>query len=99
MSKKGGWMASDDEIVELKAKRLCRRCIGEDYLRAEVRRKGQRGVCSYCDRKGRSYTIEDISDRVEIAFQQHFRRTSDQPTSWQQSLLSDRESDYEWERA
>lgn len=91
-------MASDDDIDELKTKRLCHRCIGEKYLGAEVQRKGQRGLCSYCDRSARSYTIEDIAERVETAFEQHFRRTSDQPASWQQSLLSDRESDYEWER-
>ncbi len=91
-------MADDDDIDELKAKRLCHQCIGEEYLKIEVRRKGKRRQCSYCDRNVQSFTIEDIADRVETAFEQHFRRTSDQPTSWQQSLLSDRESDYEWER-
>ena len=91
-------MASDDDIDELKAKRLCHQCVGEKYLGDEVRRKGRCGQCSYCGRSARSYTIEDIAERVETAFEQHFRRTSDQPTSWQQSLLSDRESDYEWER-
>lgn len=93
-------MASDDDddINELKAKRLCHKCAGEKYLGDEVRHKGHRGRCSYCGRSARSYTIEDIAERVETAFEQHFRRTSDQPTSWQQSLLSDRDSDYEWER-
>lgn len=46
----------------------------------------------------RSYTIEAIAERVETAFSQHFTRTSDQPSSWQQSLLSDRESNYVWWR-
>ena len=91
-------MASDDDIDDLKAKRLCHQCVGEKYLGDEVRRKGRGGQCSYCGRSARSYAIEEIAERVETAFEQHFRRTSDQPTSWQQSLLSDRESDYEWER-
>lgn len=91
-------MANDTDIDELKAKRLCHQCVGEEYLGAEVRRKGKRGKCSYCGRNLRSYTIEDIAERVETAFEQHFRRTSDQPNSWQQSLLSDRESTYDWER-
>lgn len=94
----GGDMETDDDIHELKAKRLCHQCVGEEYLGAEVRRKGKRAQCSYCARRAESYMIEDIAERVETAFDQHFRRTSDQPTSWQQSLLSDRESDYEWER-
>lgn len=91
-------MAHDDDIDELKAKWLCYQCVGEEYLKAEVQRNGQREQCSYCRRSARSYTIEDMAERVETAFEQHFRRTSEQPTSWQQSLLSDRESDYEWER-
>lgn len=91
-------MASDDDIDKLKAKRLCHQCVGEKYLGDEVQREGRRGQCFYCGRSARSYTIEKIAERVETAFEQHFRRTSDQPTSWQQSLLSDRESDYEWER-
>jgi hypothetical protein len=39
-----------------------------------------------------------MAERVEAAFDQHYARTSDQPTSWQQTMLSDRESDYEWDR-
>ena len=91
-------MANDDDIDDLKKKNLCHHCIGEKYLGDEVRRKGRRGLCAYCDRSARSYKIEDIAERVEKAFEQHFVRTSDQPHSWQQSLLSDRESNYDWER-
>ena len=91
-------MANDDDIDDLKKKNLCHHCIGEKYLGAEVRRKGRRGLCAYCGRSARSYKIEDIAARVETAFEQHFVRTSDQPNSWQQSMLSDRESNYDWER-
>ena len=91
-------MASNDGIDELKAKRLCYHCVGEQYLCDEVWRKGSRKQCSYCCRKARSYALEDFADRVETAFEQHYRLTSDQPTSWELSLLSDRESDYNWER-
>jgi len=91
-------MTNEEDIVETKEKRLCHRCIGEEYLKNEVRRKGKYRQCSYCNRGGRSYTIEDFAERVETAFEQHFRQTSDQPTSWQQSLLSDQECNYDWER-
>jgi hypothetical protein len=33
-----------------------------------------------------------------VVFDEHYVRTSDQPNGWQLSLLSDDESDYEWER-
>lgn len=89
---------SNDDIDDLKKKRLCYRCIGETFLKSEVQRIGNRACCSYCHCNAESYEIEEIAERIETAFEQHFRRTSDQPTYWQQSLLSDRESDYEWER-
>lgn len=87
-----------DEVDELKAKRLCYHCVDEKYLRAEVQREGERQQCSYCDQIAESYAIEDMAERIETAFEQHYRRTSDQPNSWQQTLLSDRESTYNWDR-
>lgn len=77
---------------------LCHQCIGEPYLKNEVLSKGHHAQCSYCHQKARSYEIEEIAEHIERAFEQHYRRTSDQPSYWQQSLLSDRESDYEWDR-
>ncbi|MGQ3214651.1 RES family NAD+ phosphorylase [Bosea sp. CRIB-10] len=91
-------MLSQDEVEELTAKKLCYRCVGEDYLSAEIRRDGKRRKCSYCDRTAKSYLIGEMAERVEAAFDQHYARTSDQPTSWQQTMLSDRESEYEWDR-
>jgi hypothetical protein len=92
-------MPSQEKIDALKAKSLCYRCVGEAYLRAEMQREGRRRRCSYCSRLGKAYTIGDMAERIEQVFGQHYRRTSDQPNSWQLTLLSDRESDYEWERA
>jgi RES domain-containing protein len=91
-------MTNGHDIDELKARRLCYKCIGEEYFSNEVRLKGKSAECFYCGEDAASYTIEEITERVEVAFDQHFRRTSDQPTSWQQSWLSDKESDYIWER-
>ncbi len=83
-------MFHSDDSDELNAKCICFRCVGEAYLSDYIRQNGQIAQCSYCDQTAVSYTIEDMSDRIETAFDDHFRRTSDQPNSWQQSLLSDR---------
>ena len=56
------------------------------------------GRCSYCKEKGIGVTISEMADRIEEVFAEHYRRTSDVPNSWQQAMLSDRESDYDWER-
>jgi hypothetical protein len=91
-------MAGDEEIDGLKEKWICHHCVAETYLCDEMKRKGARAQCSYCERTRRCYRIEDMADRIETAFEQHYTRTADQPNSWQQSLLSDRESDYIWLR-
>lgn len=90
-------MCSDD-IDELKAKNICCQCIGEMYLSAEVERDGTVAQCSYCGETDKVITVEELADRIESAFEDHYTKTADQPNSWQQSLLSDRECSYDWDR-
>lgn len=85
-------------IKLLKAKKLCQHCVGEAYLNKEIKTKGKRLKCSYCNRVSEAYRIGEIASLIEAAFDRHYRLTSDQPDPWQYSLLSDKESDYEWER-
>ena len=82
----------------MKVKRLCYACVGEQYLHDEMLSQGVRGTCDYCGQIRESYDIGDLAERIQAAFAQHYVRTSDQPTSEQYMLLSDRESDYDWER-
>lgn len=91
-------MLTDEEIGKLKRKKLCFRCVGEKFLRDEIKARGKRGKCSYCSRIAKHYRIGDWADRIEEVFNQHYSRSSDQPTSLQHALLADKESDYEWER-
>lgn len=91
-------MLHSDDSDELKAKRICSACVGEAYLSQEIDRTGDEVECSYCEETAQCWRIEELADRIETAFEHHYIRTSDQPTAWQQSLLSDRESDYQWTR-
>jgi hypothetical protein len=84
-----------DDIDELKAKRICFQCIGEEYLSAEIEHDGAIALCSYCGNTAKAITVEELADRVESAFEDHYTRTADQPNAWQQSL---RESSYDWDR-
>lgn len=79
-------------------KHICFECAAETYLSAEIERDGKQKECSYCGQRQACIPIEELADRIESAFDDHYIRTSGQPNSWQQSLLSDRESDYNWER-
>jgi hypothetical protein len=87
-----------EDVDALKTKRMCFACGGEQYLSSEIRAKGKRAKCSYCGKTRRSYSVGELAERIEIAFEQHYVRTSDQPNDFQSMLLRDRESSYEWDR-
>ena len=77
---------------------ICGQCVEEPFLSLEIATAERFAVCSYCEKDGRCWTIDQLADRVEQAFADHYVRTSNEPDDWQQSLLRDKESDYEWER-
>lgn len=89
---------ADIEIDEIANRRICVNCIGEAYLAHEIGGSAGQAVCHYCSKKGPSTDIGTLSSRIEQAFSEHYVRTSDQPESWQERHMGDRESDYYWER-
>lgn len=91
-------MLHSDDIDELNSKRICFECVGDEYLSKEVEQSGQVDECSYCSQTEKSYTIEELAECIETAFDDHYYRTSDQPDLWQQMQLDDRESNYIWYR-
>lgn len=78
--------------------RICSDCIGEPYLKATIEARAEMATCSYCENEGPTETIEDLADRVELAFESHYRRTSTEPDDFEHMMLRDRESSYEWYR-
>ncbi|SDG06454.1 RES domain-containing protein [Dyella sp. 333MFSha] len=86
---------ADDQV-----KRICADCVGESFLSRLIRATGTPSTCSYCGfRRRRSWEIDALADKVETAFQQHFERTSDQPDVYEEMLLRDKESSYNWYRS
>lgn len=91
-------MASCEDEQSAESKWLCHQCVGDPYLSAEIKRGGKRHRCAYCERVGKSYSIGTMAKRIKSVFAEHYSRTSDQPDSWGEMMLSDRESDRTWER-
>lgn len=91
-------MPIENDIDGLKIKKICFDCVGEEFLKDQISNDGKFGTCFYCGGRAKCYSIEEMSEVIETAFEQHYRRTSDQPTSLEYSLLADREGGYEWER-
>jgi hypothetical protein len=89
---------TQDEPEDPQDKHLCFHCVGESYLRAEIGSQGKTDTCSYCGARAKSYGLDELAERIDTVFQEHYIRTSNEPSGWQYSLLADKESDYNWER-
>jgi hypothetical protein len=85
-----------DYIDQLKEKRICSECVSEPYLQSQIEELGAEAECDYCNQTGRTFTIEDMANRVEVAFQQHYERTETQPDGFEYAMQ--REGIREWER-
>lgn len=89
---------SDTGDGDLSEKRICHECVGEKYLSSEIEQAGEVDICGYCGRMAPSTSVDDLAVRVEQAFEDHYVRTLDHPSSWQERMQADRESNYDWER-
>ena len=76
---------------------LCFECVGEAFLRAELRKQGRDTVCFYCQREGRTFSIGEMANRVESALDQHFCLTASEPEGLEWAMM--KEGDLDWERA
>ena len=83
---------------EIRERRICSNCVGEAYLCNEINNIGEQGDCHYCGESGNCFSIEDMAERIETAFEQHYYRTSNEPEAYELALLADKEIDYNWDR-
>jgi hypothetical protein len=51
--------------------------VGEPFLNAEMQSQSQGAVaaCSFCGKKGKTYSIEEVADRVATALEDHYSQT------------------------
>ncbi len=89
----------EPDEIPVDEKRICSCCVAEAFLKNLIQKTGTETACSYCDEDdGKTISIEELADRIEKAFEAHYDRTSDQPDGFESAMLSDRESNYDWER-
>lgn len=91
-------MKTSKEINDLKLKKLCYSCTGEDYLREEMRKNGLRAKCDYCRKVRKAYSLEELSERINFAFNEHYQRTPNEPSFYQSMMIRDPDYKYNWER-
>ena len=78
---------------------ICHICVGESYLSSLIEKEGEVSACDSCgDNEEPCITLEALADHIEGAFDRHYYRTSDQPDMFEDMMLRDKESSYEWDR-
>ena len=86
------------EYKELIERKVCSDCTGEEFLSKQIKDEGEKGECSFCgELEHACITLDDLADRIKMAFEVHYSRTPDQPDSLEYMMHWD-EEDYTWER-
>lgn len=83
-------------LDEIKRRKLCAACVGEPFLSAEIKGSGEPGRCSYCGQHGQVMILGEVADRIDTAFEQHYRRTSTEPSALDYAMMKD--GDFDWSR-
>lgn len=86
-------MAEDSEPF------VCCECIGEAFLSTEIEKAGVVSECGYCGEINPAITVEDLANKVEAAFETHFKRTPTEPNFFEELMAKDKESAFNWDRA
>jgi hypothetical protein len=68
-----------NDTNNIKKKRICATCTKDKFLKHEIRSKGKKGRCSYCKSAVTTMRIEDFANYIDIAFEDHYERTSEDP--------------------
>lgn len=87
------------DMEEYGERRVCDNCVSDGYLAKQVESSGTVQSCFYCqDDDQPTWSLSDLAQSVKAAFEQHYKRTSDEPDALQSMMMRDRESSYDFER-
>ena len=75
--------------------RICYQCIGDPYLRNEVRTEDAKATCSYCGERRNSISLEEFSERIRDILENQFELTPSMPSGYEYAIAKEGE----WERA
>ncbi len=89
---------TDMIVIDEEQLSICHECVGDEFLKTEIRSHGKRGKCSYCQKSRKVVQLPWLAKNIHSAIEEHFYLTSNEPTPLQYALLSDKESNYVWER-
>jgi hypothetical protein len=71
------------------ATKICIRCIGDSFLREEVRQNAEEGSCSHCGGDDRVISLQDLADRIHEVLEAQFYLTSSEPEGFDYYLAKE----------
>lgn len=78
---------------------VCYECVRDRHLADEIRTDGEVRECTCCQRDDlQCWEIEALAARVKEVFDANYELTPSEPEPWEQAMLRDKESSYEWTR-
>lgn len=86
----------EDDEVPVAERRICWSCVGEAYLKAEIKRDGHVRRCYYCNTHHKSITIDDLAYRIHAVIEEHYYITATEPEGIEWTMVKE---GGEWERA
>jgi len=86
-------------MIDEEQQHICHECVGNGFLKKEIRTEGNLKRCLYCEKIRKSVKLSWFSDRIHSAIEEHFYLTSTGPSYYEQALLKDKELDYTWVRS
>ena len=78
------------------AERICCQCVGDRYLREQIAFRGEERNCSYCEGRGKTFSIGEMANEVEAAIEEHFYRTATEASGMDYAMM--KEGGFVWER-
>lgn len=57
---------------------VCYKCVGDQYLRAEIRSEGEVRACSFCDKRRKTLSIGELAERVQAVVEENYRPHQDE---------------------
>ena len=73
---------------------VCYACIGDAYLKAEIKTEGRLRICMLCGKRRRSVLFDALCERVHKVVSEEFTPTASEPDNW----AFYKESEIDWER-
>ena len=74
--------------------KICYGCIGDPFLKEEVRSEGRRTTCAYCRKRRKSISLDDLADRIHGVLDGHFYLTPSEPEGIEYTMAKE----FGWER-